>query len=247
MRSKLTKTIILIVFVVFLGINDVHAAETCTFKNELSGGVTEYYTITLDDNGNLQRANYRKRNSNGIDVVSEDRTSQITFNYTSCSHLKSYNFNGTTFQNQSYDSPLSNSNSNSDSNGYGNNIGSLDPGEDLNTVSCGEITGIPKGIPHTTRVVYLFLQIGVPIALVIFGMLDLSKAITAQKEDEIKKGQQTLIKRIVAAAIVFFVFAIVKALVSFLADSSSVGKCLNCFIKGSCQADVVETENDPNE
>ena len=31
MRSKLTKTIILIVFVVFLGINDVNA-ETCTFS-----------------------------------------------------------------------------------------------------------------------------------------------------------------------------------------------------------------------
>ena len=72
--------------------------------------------------------------------------------------------------------------------------------------------------------------------LVIFGMIDLAKAVMGQKEDEIKKGQQTFIKRCIAAAIVFFVIVVVKMVVSFLADGTGAGTiydCVNCFIEGS--------------
>ena len=42
----------------------------------------------------------------------------------------------------------------------------------------------------------LLLKIVIPILLIIFGMLDLGKAVVASKEDEIKKGQQMFVKRI---------------------------------------------------
>ena len=67
-------------------------------------------------------------------------------------------------------------------------------------------------------------------------MMDLTKAVMGQKEDEIKKGQQTFIKRIIAAAIVFFVVTIVKMVLSFLAggtESGSIYQCVNCFVEGS--------------
>lgn len=106
------------------------------------------------------------------------------------------------------------------------------------TVSCGYglINNIPSLIPTVASIAYTIIQIVVPVALVIMGTLDLFKGISAQKEDEIKKGQQMLIKRLVAAALVFFVFVIVKILISFVADGSSnkIIKCAECFIENKC-------------
>lgn len=85
--------------------------------------------------------------------------------------------------------------------------------------------------PYLISTIILIVQIAVPILLIIFGMLDLGKAVIAAKEDEIKKGQQTFIKRLIAGAIVFFVILIVQTLVRFLSNGSeSVMQCFNCFI-----------------
>ena len=91
-------------------------------------------------------------------------------------------------------------------------------------------------IANTVHTVILLIQIAVPVILVIFGMLDLLKAITGAKEDEIKKGQQMLIKRIITAVIVFFVIAIVKAVVSLAAspeEGTNIMTCANCFLNGA--------------
>lgn len=105
-------------------------------------------------------------------------------------------------------------------------------------VSCGSIKNIPDVIPRVVSIVYNIIQIVVPIILVIFGSLDLVKAVMGQKEDEIKKGQQTLIKRLVAAAIVFFVFVTVKLVISLVADdkdqTNGIMDCAECFIKNDC-------------
>ena len=105
-------------------------------------------------------------------------------------------------------------------------------------VSCGGgyIDGIPSLIPKVISIAYAVLQIMVPVVLVILGSLDLIKGITAQKEDDIKKGQQILVKRLIAAALVFFVFVIVKVVISFVADSSNVAimECAQCFIEEKC-------------
>ena len=106
-------------------------------------------------------------------------------------------------------------------------------------ITCGALgsdVAIDTKIVDVVHVIILAIQIFVPIVLVIFGMLDLAKAVMGQKEDEIKKGQQTFIKRIIAAAIVFFVITIVKMVLSFLAggtENGSINQCVNCFIEGS--------------
>ena len=106
-------------------------------------------------------------------------------------------------------------------------------------ITCGALgsdVAIDTKIVDVVHVIILAIQIFVPIVLVIFGMLDLAKAVMGQKEDEIKKGQQTFIKRIIAAAIVFFVITIVKMVLSFLAggtEKGSIYQCVNCFIEGS--------------
>ena len=105
-------------------------------------------------------------------------------------------------------------------------------------VTCGNVTGIPSKIPELTRLFVTIVQIAVPVLLVIFGMLDLLKGITSQKEDEIKKGQQLLIKRIITGLIVFFTFVIVKVIISVVAESSSknIVDCMDCFLnnEASC-------------
>lgn len=93
---------------------------------------------------------------------------------------------------------------------------------------------IDAKIARTVHIVILVIQIVVPIVLVIFGMIDLMKAVISGKEDEIKKNQMTFVKRLIAAAIVFFVFVIVKLLISFVAGDNSTNliNCANCFING---------------
>ena len=103
-------------------------------------------------------------------------------------------------------------------------------------VGCGNITGIPEKIPELTSFAITFIQIAVPIVLVITGSLDLFKGVTAQKEDEMKKGQQMFVKRLIYAAIIFFVIVVAKLLISVVADSTTsnnIAECIDCFLSGT--------------
>ena len=87
--------------------------------------------------------------------------------------------------------------------------------------------------PYLVSTAVLIIKIVVPILLIIFGMLDLGKAVVASKEDEIKKGQQLFIKRVISAVIVFFVIQIVQLLIGFVSGSDDdISKCFNCFVNG---------------
>ena len=104
-------------------------------------------------------------------------------------------------------------------------------------VSCGGlIDNIPTLIPKVVSIIYTVIQIAVPVVLVIMGSLDLFKGLSAQKEDDIKKGQQMFIKRLIAAALVFFAFAVVKIVISFVADETGnkIMNCAECFIENEC-------------
>ena len=101
------------------------------------------------------------------------------------------------------------------------------------TYSCGSqfITGIPSQLPKFGRFIYNFLLFLVPLLLIILGTIDLVKSIVGGKEDEIKKGQQVFIKRLINGLIVFFTFAFIKLLVSVVFPKSSrVIQCVDCII-----------------
>lgn len=111
--------------------------------------------------------------------------------------------------------------------------------DDGGIVSCGSgmVENIPVLIPNIVSTAYKIIQIVVPVVLVIMGSLDLVKGLTAQKEDDVKKGQQMFVKRLIAAALVFFVFVIVKLVISFVADEtgSKIMDCAECFVNGYCE------------
>ncbi len=92
---------------------------------------------------------------------------------------------------------------------------------------CGDFV-IPAGIVGVVRAIYTLIKIAIPLILIIMGMLDLGKAVISQKGDEIKKQQGIFVKRFISAALVFFVFAIVKLVVGIVGgDMSCASQILN--------------------
>ena len=83
----------------------------------------------------------------------------------------------------------------------------------------------------------LFLLL-IPILLIIMGTIDLMKGIMSQKEDEMKKGRETFIKRIVGAVIIFLIVLIVKIFVGAVSrdgnNSVRIVDCIDCFVSNSC-------------
>lgn len=104
-------------------------------------------------------------------------------------------------------------------------------------------TGLPSKLAYALHLIILAIQIVVPFLLIIWGMLDLGKAVIAQKEDEIKKGQQLFVKRIIAAVLVFFVITISTLVVNLVADddeADTITGCINSIIE--CESTSCEDQ-----
>lgn len=87
----------------------------------------------------------------------------------------------------------------------------------FNILECPE--GLDTIITFIKNGLVPLLQIGIPIILIVYGMLDLGKAVIAGKDDEIKKNQQLLIKRAISAVAVFFVVTIVTLVFGIFANA----------------------------
>lgn len=86
----------------------------------------------------------------------------------------------------------------------------------------------------------------IPMGLILFGMLDLGKAVIAGKEDEMKKAQGTLIKRVIYAVAIFLVITIVT-FVTGLIGSKDWRECWNDAqdgIQGNYKAENTDNQND---
>ncbi len=103
--------------------------------------------------------------------------------------------------------------------------------------SCGNgmLNNIPGRLPKITSTIVNVIKIAIPIAIIIFGMIDLAKGVVSQKDDEIKKGQKTFFTRLLTGVIVFFAIFIVQIVIRFVAeDSKNVLSCVDCFINNEC-------------
>ena len=120
----------------------------------------------------------------------------------------------------------------------------------LETVKCGNFENLAFDslIPDLTSTVVNIIKIGIPIILIFLGMLDLGKAVMAQKEDEIKKSQQIFVKRLISAVLVFLVVFIVQTVIGLVAgkQNSNITKCIDCFLYGSDSKHCVVVNVDDN-
>lgn len=103
-------------------------------------------------------------------------------------------------------------------------------------IECGN-TSFPAPIASITRTVVLLLQIIVPIVIIVVGSLDFLKAVIASDAEAIKKNQKKFLTRIAAGVFTLFIFIVIKAVVSFTADSTNgntdYASCLSCLISDS--------------
>lgn len=116
-------------------------------------------------------------------------------------------------------------------------------------LSCGsgdEIAyDIPVLLPNIISYFIVGLKIATPVILIFMSMIQLIKAIGSQNEDEMKKAQGSIIKKLIAAALVFFVISIVQFIVKQVADDSeqsSLQACMSCFINNDCDGAMYFTD-----
>lgn len=97
-------------------------------------------------------------------------------------------------------------------------IGALD--------ACGGLLPVVKVI----RAVIRLIQWVIPIGLIIYGTIDLGKAVISSDDKEVKAAQNRLIKRFIYAAAVFFVVTFVTVVMNLVAkggegDTESWANC----------------------
>ena len=94
---------------------------------------------------------------------------------------------------------------------------------------------------HTVLVIF---KIVIPVLLIIFGMIDLGKAVVSSDEKAIKQSTSSLIKKLVAALVIFFLPTIVSAIVNLTGSEKNdegqdvkVGStaCIQCVTDGCSQ------------
>ena len=81
--------------------------------------------------------------------------------------------------------------------------------------NCGGLGPIVRIIK---KGVFPIVQIGIPILLIVFGTIDLGKAVISSDEKEVKQAQSRLIKRCIYAILVFFIVTIVSLLFTMVSD-----------------------------
>ena len=88
--------------------------------------------------------------------------------------------------------------------------------------------------------VLMVFKIVIPILLIIWGMLDLGKAVVAAKDDEIKKATKSLLFRAISAVIIFFIPTLVGVIMGIVGNFSSVRDDFN--VCKACIADPTDDE-----
>lgn len=132
----------------------------------------------------------------------------------------------------------SNKSSNSQSNSHNADFMVIDQYKQCGGSSRVLITNIPSIVPRITSTLYNSIMVLVPVVLIIMGTIDLVKGIMSQKEDEMKKGREAFIKRIVGSVIIFLIVLIVKFFVGVIARDDGnrvrIVDCIDCFVSNSC-------------
>jgi len=89
-----------------------------------------------------------------------------------------------------------------------------------------------------------FFKIAIPLLIIAFGMIDLGKSVVAAKPEEISKSAKSLVFRVVAGIIIFFIPTLVIAILGVSKDFRSDIKndnefnvCKTCLLSPSkCSA-----------
>jgi len=79
-----------------------------------------------------------------------------------------------------------------------------------------------------------YIKICIPILLIVICMLDLGKIVMSGKEDDIKKHQKILSKRLISGVGVFFVITIVSVIFGLIPidnEGNTMNQCIEHILK----------------
>ena len=119
----------------------------------------------------------------------------------------------------------------------------------LTTYTCGNFSGFEVDgiLINLIHIAVLIIQIVVPVMLIIFGMIDLAKAVASQDDKVQKEAGAKFVKRVAFAILVFLMVAIVRTIFSIVGRQlqsdgtaeSNVSGCISCFISGTDSGNCV--------
>jgi len=96
------------------------------------------------------------------------------------------------------------------------------------------------------KILFVF-KIVIPLLLIIFGMIDLGKAVISSDEKEIKNATTSIMRRLIAAVVIFFIPTIVGAVFGLIdnfnndKDTADYDICEACITKPN--GDVCKAAN----
>ena len=81
----------------------------------------------------------------------------------------------------------------------------------------------------------LVFKVVIPILLIILGMIDLGKAVISSDEKAVSKAANSLLKRVIAGVVIFFIPTIVGAIFKMIGNFKTEAKaeydvCAGCLV-----------------
>lgn len=84
-------------------------------------------------------------------------------------------------------------------------------------------------------IVLLVFKIVIPILLIVFGIMDLGKAVVGSKDDEVKKSIRSLAMRAIAAVVIFFIPTLVTIILGLISGFGDLNEdfevCKACITR----------------
>ena len=72
---------------------------------------------------------------------------------------------------------------------------------------------------RVVKIIFNIIQFVIPIALILFGTIDLGKAVISSDDKEVKAAQSRLIKRCIYAIAIFFIVLLVELIMDVVGES----------------------------
>ena len=98
----------------------------------------------------------------------------------------------------------------------------------LTTVKADTLCEELEPVLRIVGIAIFIIKVVVPIMLIVVGMLDMAKAVTEKDENKIKDAQHKLIKKAIAAVLVFLIVTIVGVLMNLI-GAEDYKKCTSCI------------------
>lgn len=102
-----------------------------------------------------------------------------------------------------------------------------------NTSYCSE-DAFKKPFKFIGRI-FTIAKIIIPIVIIIFGMVDLAKAVLGSKGDEIQKSIKSLAMRLIAGVVIFFIPTIINLIFALIDDwnqyYTDYSNCTKCLVR----------------